>query len=138
MIVAPPAFGPCPPLPSPDRFAANDRLRPVPAAAEAEHLVDAMSRRHCAGQRGRLSGSDILAALRAPPDAPSPEADAVRWMLGSVRVRDMHVLAWRCGVPIPALAAHVRSHGMTHQPLIRWLNQFAAPHDAVDKTAKPK
>ena len=118
-------------LAPPARFAANERLRPPPAAPNADQLMDAMVRRHCAGLHGRLDGAQTLAALISPPNMQSPAADTIRWLLGSTRIRDLHQLAWKCAVPIPLLAAHVRAHGMTHQPLIRWLNQFAAPLDPL-------
>lgn len=117
-------------LAPPERFAANERLQPPLAAPNAHQLIDAMVRRHCAGLRGRLDGAQTLAALLSPPNLQSPAADTIRWLLGSVRIRDLHHLAWKCGVPIPLLAAHVRAHGMTHRQLIGWLNQFAAPPQA--------
>lgn len=112
----------------PARFAANERLRRV---AEPEgcavDLVDAMVRRHCAGMRDRPHGGQVLAALRKPPEKDCPVRHAIRWMLGSARIADLHCLAWRCGVRLPLLADHARALGLTRRPIVRWLNQFAAP-----------
>ena len=51
-------------------------------------------------------------------------ATVIRWLLGSLRIPDLHTLAWRCGVPIIRLADHVRSQGVTNRHVIGWLNQF--------------
>lgn len=112
----------------PARFAANERLRRVvePEGCAVD-LVDAMVRRHCAGMRDRPHGGQVLAALRKPPEKDCPVRHAIRWMLGSARIADLHCLAWRCGVRLPLLADHARALGLTRRPIVRWLNQFAAP-----------
>ena len=113
------------------RFAANERLRSVAEQEDcAVDLVDAMVRRHCAGMRDRPHGGQVLAALRKPPEKDCPVRHAIRWMLGSARIADLHCLAWRCGVRLPLLADHARALGVTHRPTVRWLNQFAAPSGA--------
>ena len=86
-----------------DRFLANPKTLVAPRPrGDAVSIVAAYVGAYCAGQ-------------------------TVRWLLGSIRVREAGRLVASCGVPIANFAEHLRVHGMLRRDLIGWINQFAAP-----------
>ncbi|MCY4040632.1 MAG: hypothetical protein OXF72_05175 [Gammaproteobacteria bacterium] len=110
---------------SAERFAANPKIQTAPEMdAQADQLMDAMVGRYCAGLRFRVRGQAVRHALCGPPVQDGQMATVIRWLLGSLRIPDLHTLAWRCGVPVIRLADHVRSQGVTNRHVIGWLNQF--------------
>ena len=109
-------------------FRANAKLASaIPATQDGEAVVGALLGAHCAGMGARASTVDVLRALCLEPD-PQGEADAtIKWLLASIRVSEAMRLAAACGVPIAALAEHLRARKIERPDLITWLNQFAAP-----------
>ena len=100
---------------------------PQRAACEsAEKIAGAIARKHCAGRRDRVTGAEVLVALDAGPEAPTPASRAVAWMLGSISIPECMRLVVLCGVRHEALARFVRANPQQRRDLVRYLNQFTA------------
>ena len=106
-------------------FAAYAVRYPAPIAADdAEAVAQTIARTHCAGRRGSVDGSGILAALAAAPDPTDAASQTVKWMLTSIRAHECALLVTRCGVRPMELARHVRARPTHRSAIVRFLNQF--------------
>ncbi len=115
-------------LRSRDRFLANPKTLVAPRPrGDAVSIVAAYVGAYCSGMAGRASPGEVLRELRRQPDPDSQAGQTVRWLLGSIRVREAGRLVASCGVPIANFAEHLRVHGMLRRDLIGWINQFAEP-----------
>ena len=118
--------GPRVSLRSRDQFLANPKTLVAPRPrADAVSIVAAYVGAYCSGMAGRASPGEVLRELQRQPDPDSPAGQTVRWLLGSIRVREARRLVVSCGVPIANFAEHLRVHGMLRRDLIGWINQFA-------------
>ena len=90
-------------------------------------IVAAYVGAYCSGMAGRASPGDVLHELRRQPGPDSRAGQTVKWLLGSIRVREARRLVVSCGIPIANFAEHLRVHGMLRRDLIGWINQFAEP-----------
>lgn len=125
--MTPSSLQPLVPLVEQSRF---ERAVDAPAKYAADNpaaLVARLLARHCAGYR-EGSGSTIYRYLLGPstPDGPSSNIDwTVRSLLSCCTPMDLIDLLGACQIPVKQIAAHVRALGVTSQPNIRCLNQFA-------------
>ena len=107
-------------------FAEYSRRHREPAPAPGgEAIAGRIARKHCAGQRGTVTGAGILAAIALPPDPESDASLAVSWMLSSIRPHECAILVTRCGVSCDDLARHLRARVQQRPEIVRFLNQFA-------------
>ena len=126
-----PSLQPLVPLVEQSRF---ERAVDAPAKYAADNPAAIIARllaRHCAGYR-EGSGSTVYRYLLGPsaPDGPRSNVDwTVRSLLSCCTPMDLIDLLGACQIPVKRIAAHVRALGVTSQPNIRCLNQFA-PSDA--------
>ena len=115
---------------APAKHAAND-----PAAVVARLLA-----RHCAGYR-EGTGSTVYRYLLGPPtpDGPGSNIDwTVRSLLSCCVPMDLIDLLGACQIPVKQIAAHVRALGVTSQPNIHCLNQFAPGGPGAEASTKPE
>ena len=116
------------PLRCREAFLANPKIvSPIGTSEDAEHILTAYLGAYCAGMRSRATAWEVLEGLRCGPDCTSETSETIRWLLGSIRVREAVRLVACCGVPIATLAEHVRACKIKRADLIVWLNQFAVP-----------
>ena len=90
----------------------------------AEKVAQMIARKHCAGRRGNLNGSDVLRAFRAGPEKNDDGAKAIMWMLGTISIPECTKLVVRCGVRYEEIARFVRAKEQKRDDLVRYLNQF--------------
>ena len=90
----------------------------------AANVARMIARKHCAGRRGNLNGSDVLRAFREGPEKDGDGARAIMWMLGAISIPECTKLIVRCGVRYEEIARFVRAKEHKREDLIRYLNQF--------------
>ena len=101
-----------------------------PPMPNGVRMAAAIGRKHCAGRQGAIDGETILDALRRPPEH-DDAGDAIQWMFGSLTIPEVNILTVRCGVAYEDLAAHLREHYRPRPALVRYLNQYTLPPDAM-------
>ena len=90
-----------------------------------EAIVATYINTYCAGMSERGTPESVLNELKGRPNIDSTAGKTVRWLLGSIKVREASSLITRCGVPIIKLVEHLKAHQLTRADLNKWLNQFA-------------
>ncbi len=116
----------------PEAFARTP-LPPTYAAAKSpEAVVDALVARHCAGMADRRTGSEVRTALLLGNPSQTPlDNPTIAWLLRTCTPPDALRLIAGAQVPVPVLAAYVRSLEVDNPRLTRMLNQFAWPSSSV-------
>ena len=106
-------------------FEAYAARYPTPTPApDAATIARAIARKHCAGRRGEVEGTAILAALAAIPDPEDETSRAISWMISGLRANECAMLVTRCGIRPVDLARHVRGRATHPAHIVRFLNQF--------------
>lgn len=90
-----------------------------------EAIVATYINTYCAGMSERGTPESVLNELKGRPNIDSTAGKTVRWLLGSIKVREATSLITRCGVPIIKLVEHLKAHQLSRVDLNKWLNQFA-------------
>ena len=104
---------------------------PRPAQRNAERIAGSIVGRHCAGMRGRASGSQVLAALHAPGSGNEATEGTIDWLFGTIETHECVVLMARCGVSIEAMAHYARRRRPLRASLCRFLTQFAVDEEGL-------
>ena len=119
-------------LPPQEAFVRHTAAHPPrPAQPNAEYIAGSIVGRHCAGMRGRASGREVLAALRAPGSENDPTARTIDWLFGTIETHECVVLMARCGVTIEAMAHYARRQRRPPPKLCRFVTQFAIDEEGL-------
>ena len=114
------------------RYSAKHRANEPDPNAEA--IAQTIARKHCAGHQKRVIGSEVIKALQRGPNEHSPTSNAVRWMIGSIRIPDCTRLVLQCGIRYEDLARYVRVRPQQRTDLVRYLNQFTITEQQESNT----
>ena len=104
----------------------------------AEAIAQTIARKHCAGHQKRVIGSEIINALQSGPNEHSPASNAVRWMIGTIKIPDCTRLVLQCGIRYEDLARYVRVRPQQRTDLVRYLNQFTITGQRKSETGNGK
>ena len=99
------------------------------ANADATALAQAIARKHCAGRKGTVTGTEILEAFRSGPDPENNGSQAIIWMLDTMSIAECTKVIIRCGIRYEDVARYVRKKPQQRDELVRYLNQFTIRSD---------